>query len=262
MKKKQLFITLTAMALTATLAIGGTLAYMSTITETKENVFSSSDLGGYIEEVFDEETAEKYTPGDVITKAPLIGLESDSKSNAYVASRIVCSYKDVSGNRVEISLEDFQKNYGTLNYINSMGISANGINADAWEKLEGSTGDIYAYIGSDKALKELVAGAKTENLFDTVTVNIGILEQIKSKYASQTVYEETSPGVFTEVEKTESSSQSKALYIKNSDGSYDIVDIYKLPEFEIDVQGFLVQSTGMEYEVGYLNALKELVAAN
>ena len=264
MKKKQIFITLTAMALTAVLAVGGTLAYLSTITETKKNVFTSSDLGGYIEEEFDGELAKKYTPGDAIYKQPRIGLEAGSGSDAYVAARVVCTYKDnATGESKTISLADFQEKFGTIRYKDSNGAFQNGVNP-AWVSVSanGVAGDVFKYTDGNGVLKVLAKGEKTANIFDEVVVLVGIEEQVKTEYQSTIVYEETSPGVYEVVDKTDTSSQSKAIYIKNADGTYTLTDIYELPEFEIDVQGFLVQNTGMETEQDYVNALMELVSAN
>ena len=51
--KKKIAMTLGAMALTAVVAIGGTLAYLSSVTETKTNTFSSSkDITTELKETF------------------------------------------------------------------------------------------------------------------------------------------------------------------------------------------------------------------
>ena len=259
MKKKQIIITLSAMALTAALTIGGTLAYLSAVTETKENVFSSDDgLKGRIEEVWDKDQGSSYTPGEVITKRPWLVLTKGS-SDSFAAATITCV--DNEGNT--ISLEDFESKYGEIKYNNN-GVASAGINP-AWVKV-GGTDNMYV-LRENGALKKLVAttaDATTTPMFDSVTVLTGIEEVWEEEYKSKTVYEEyyDEDGKVQErvVSANAISSTSTKKYIKNADGTKEDVtdkDLTKLPKFQINVKGYLVQAEGVD-ETTAITELKKL----
>ncbi len=260
MKKKQLFITLTAMALTAALAIGGTLAYLSTVTETKENVFSSDDgLKGRIEEEWDADEGSSYTPGNAITKSPWLVLEAGS-SPAFAAATITCVDND--GNT--ISLEEFQSKYGQIQYSNNEEF-VDGINP-AWVKVAG-TQNMYVLKDGD-LLKKLEAtettAATTTTMFDSVKVLAGIEEVWTEAYKNITVYEEyydENGNVKERVVSANSvSNTSTKKYIKNADGTKTEVtneDMTKLPNFQINIKGYLVQAEGVD-DTTAIEELKKL----
>lgn len=249
MKAKQILITVTAMVLTGVLAIGGTLAYLSTTTETKKNVFSSSkDLDGKIEETFDEKTASDYTPGDVIEKVPT--LKNDSNNiDAYAAVKITCI--DADGN--EISIDEFKK-YGTFDIL------------EHWQPIADG---IYAYADKDANdptkinLLTLEAGKSTSPVFAEVKVNTGIEKVSTTSESGKVVYKQNEDGKYEIVsessEVTEDTkyytvtvdANGKKTYTETTEGLTE-----KLPSFRIDVTGYMVQSEGMKEA----DAITELLA--
>ena len=72
--KNKVLLAAGSVALVGTIAVGGTLAYLSSITETKKNVFTSSKSihGKLTETEWNEESASSYYPGKVIAKNPQI----------------------------------------------------------------------------------------------------------------------------------------------------------------------------------------------
>lgn len=102
--KKGMATTLVAMGLTAVLTLGGTLAYLSTITETKTNTFSSSkNITTKLTEDFDPEEASNYKPGQVITKAPKLENTSEGES-IWVAASL-----EYTNGAENISYEEFKQ---------------------------------------------------------------------------------------------------------------------------------------------------------
>ena len=85
MNKKKVALTACAAALVGTLAVGGTLAYLTQVTNTVDNVFSSDSnlTGELVEPSWNQETASKYVPGQTIAKDPQ--LKSTCDFDAYVA---------------------------------------------------------------------------------------------------------------------------------------------------------------------------------
>ena len=87
--KKKVVVSTCAVALAGTLAVGGVLAYLHAQTDTVRNVFTGEqdNLNGHIEEEFERDKADRYVPGDVITKKPHVVNESDSIT-AWVAVKV------------------------------------------------------------------------------------------------------------------------------------------------------------------------------
>lgn len=89
MKNKKLVLGLGAVALVATLTIGGTMAYFTDADEA-QNVFTMGKVDGELTEptwdendTDDDGTIENVKPGDVIEKDPTLTLADDSE-DAYV----------------------------------------------------------------------------------------------------------------------------------------------------------------------------------
>ena len=78
-KMKKITATAAAMVLSAGIAVGGTLAYLNSVTETKTNTFTSSKniTTTLTETEWLENSGKDYTPGDVIKKNPVMINESD-----------------------------------------------------------------------------------------------------------------------------------------------------------------------------------------
>ncbi|MEG0708980.1 MAG: SipW-dependent-type signal peptide-containing protein, partial [Longicatena sp.] len=112
MNKKRLTATVAAMALTGVMAVAGTLAYMQQVTETKQNVFTSSkDIDTELtEETFEQTVANNYYPGQTILKNPVMHNESVDGTPIYVATKL--TFKDNDGNI--ISRADFEAKYAKI----------------------------------------------------------------------------------------------------------------------------------------------------
>lgn len=95
-KMKKITATAAAMVLSAGIAVGGTLAYLNSVTETKTNTFTSSKniTTTLTETEWLENSGKDYTPGDVIKKNPVMINESDQA--VYMAIKV--DYADADGN--------------------------------------------------------------------------------------------------------------------------------------------------------------------
>ena len=257
MKKKQVLITGAAMALTAVLAVGGTLAYMTAITETKKNVFTS-DKGVTIklEEIgwdnSGKKKAENYTPGDVIAKDP--GIVNECNESVWSGVKLdyigTDRYKTGEEYKATYYTQDAFKKYGTID-----------IEGTAWTLIATNKNgsELYAYNS------ELEAAAKTApTLFNNLSVDAKIKEEktsdwteaykkvVKNTYdangklvSSDVVYEKYDAATTPEVSNS---------YVVDKDGKY--VDAYGLPRFTIDVSGYAVQFS----EVDFATAKTQLIA--
>jgi len=240
MKKKSLIKGLGIALLAGVIAIGGTLAYLSSVTETKTNTFASSGNveGKIVEENWDEtgeDQASNYKPGDVIAKDPTVQLEADSEP-AYVGMQldfigsdgVKMAYGDAAtGTTQATSATGFQA-YATHNGINT-GWSLIGRNA------EGS--ELYFYTSI------LTAGTAAGTIFDEITVNAGITTV--STTANQTYYTKTTTydgnGVITGQTFTETTTPTETTTTYyDQDGN--AVGVDTLPTFEIAAKGYAIQS--------------------
>ena len=102
---KKITLTAAAMVLSAGLAVGGTLAYLNAVTETKTNTFTSSRniTTTLTETEWTSDSGKNYLPGDVIKKNPVMNNESDQP--VYMAVKV--DYLDDKGNLM--SAEEFKK---------------------------------------------------------------------------------------------------------------------------------------------------------
>ena len=238
--KKRLAATFGAMALTAVIAIGGTLAYLSNVTETKTNTFTSAgkDVNGSVkEENWEKEgkdQASDYTPGQVIAKDPTIQLEADSES-AWVGVKL--EFLGSDGVRMA---------YGTPKTEDA---AATGFNVyashdgikEGWVLIakneQGS--ELYAY-----QTNAIEGGQSAPTIFDEITVNAGITkvtENVQKTYYKKTTVLDADGNITSETTipvKVEEMDPTVTYYDENGNA----VGAQTLPKFEILVKGFAVQS--------------------
>lgn len=233
--KKKVVLSLGSLALVGAIAVGGTLAYLSSVTETKKNVFSGSNgiHGELTETEWNEDEASNYYPGKVIAKNPQIVNDMNS-SDAYVA--------------VTVNFIDTTK--GTnLTYKEFLAYASVDFNKTDWKKVDTNFKDktlVYMYNNV------LAPGAATKELFTEVTINTGIQTVIVNKKETGKVYKEVEQG--TEgAEKKEDGKyyvlvKEDVITVESTD-RYVVIDGEKisnaetvLPSFHIDVQGYMVQT--------------------
>ena len=94
--------------------VGGTLAYLNAVTETKTNTFTSSRniTTTLTETEWTSDSGKNYLPGDVIKKNPVMNNESDQP--VYMAVKV--DYLDDNGNLM--SAEEFKKYASITDYDN------------------------------------------------------------------------------------------------------------------------------------------------
>ena len=119
-KMKKITATAAAMAISAGLAVGGTLAYLNSVTETKTNTFTSGKniTTTLTETEWTTDSGKNYTPGDVIRKNPVMKNESDQA--VYMAIKV--DYTDAQGSLM--SAEAFEKYASVTDF-----------DLDDWEKI-------------------------------------------------------------------------------------------------------------------------------
>ena len=226
---KKITLTAAAMVLSAGIAVGGTLAYLNSVTETKTNVFASDksisiDLTEPQWERYGKEwtsdSGKNYLPGDVIKKNPVMNNESDQP--VYMAVKI--DYLDDKGNLM--SAEEFKKYASITDYDNDNWKMAT-VNSDGSE--------VWIYMTA------VEAGESTEALFNNVTVNTGITEEWSSAAKTTTIYKCDADGNKLSIIDTTKEQYDPTVIYKDADGN--IVSAGTLPTFNIKVTGFAVQAS-------------------
>lgn len=237
--KKRLAATFGAMALTAVIAIGGTLAYLSNVTETKKNTFTSAgkDVDGTVkEENWEKEgkdQASDYTPGQVIAKDPTIQLEANSES-AWVGVKLEFLGSDGTRMAYGTPKTEEAKATGFNVYASHDGIK------EGWvliaKNAQGS--ELYAY--QPNAIE---GGQSAPTIFDNITVNAGITkvtENAQKTYYTKKTELDANGNIIKEllVEVVGDMNSTTTYYDENGNA----VGAQTLPKFEILVKGFAVQS--------------------
>lgn len=248
--KKRIAMTLGAMALTAVIAIGGTLAYLSSVTETKTNTFTSGkDVSTELTETeWNEDSGKDYTPGKVIAKNPVMTNDTESETDIYVAVKL-----DYIGNDGKLmSYDDFKK-YAeaqtTLADTNKDGFT------DSWEKIRENADGSEIWVVKTKLAKN----ASTDAIFDSIKVNAGITEVWTESAKTTKTYKVDAGGNKTLV-NTDTETYDPTYTYVDADGKK--VDAATLPTFEIKVTGFAIQAEGFTEEGGNTitdEGIKELV---
>ena len=206
---KKITLTAAAMVLSAGLAVGGTLAYLNAVTETKTNTFTSSRniTTTLTETEWTSDSGKNYLPGDVIKKNPVMNNESDDKGNL-------------------MSAEEFKKYASITDYDNDNWKMAT-VNSDGSE--------VWIYMTA------VEAGESTEALFNNVTVNAGITEEWSSAAKTTTIYKCDADGNKLSIIDTTKEQYDPTVIYKDADGN--IVSAGTLPTFNIKVTGFAVQAS-------------------
>lgn len=235
--KKRIAATLGAMALTAVIAVGGTLAYLTHVTETKTNTFSSSkDITTELSEKFDPEEAKTYTPGKVITKTPVITNTSEEGMNAYIAVSL-----DYTNGASSITAKEFAE-YAEIQGMNVIDWTKIGTAADGKE--------LYMY----NTL--LASGAKTNPIFTAVKVNAGILEVKKTGKTGEIIYTRDSTGKLIDVKDNTTIVDTTKYYNAKGEEISAKDAVAGLPTFEIKVQGYAVQGADVTEELAKTELIK------
>ena len=219
---KKITLTAAAMVLSAGLAVGGTLAYLNAVTETKTNTFTSSRniTTTLTETEWTSDSGKNYLPGDVIKKNPVMNNESDQP--VYMAVKV--DYLDDKGNLM--SAEEFKKYALITDYDNDNWKMAT-VNSDGSE--------VWIYMTA------VEAGESTEALFNNVTVNAGITEEWSSAAKTTTIYKCDADGNKLSIIDTTKEQYDQTVIYKDADGN--IVSAGTLPTFNIKVTGFADQAS-------------------
>lgn len=242
MKAKNKIKMFAIIALVALVAVGSTLAYLSSVTDTKENKFTSSKgLTGEITETewFEEgKQWDDYLPGQSHGKNPVISID-DKGVDAYVAMKV-----DITGNDGErLTLAEFQEKYAKVSYKNADDTYTDGINP-AWRADKENDG-FYFY---DSILP---TGKATTAIFDKVTINTGIYRVYSSKTQTEKLitYKVDEQGKEIPGSRVEGTGQILAsedakIYVEKDGELVEVTDVdSNLPTFQINVTGYAVQAS-------------------
>ena len=163
-RKKHLTIIL-AIVLVATVAIGGTLAYLFTTTDTKTNVFTFADnIKAYLDEPsWVPEDALNLVPGKEIAKDPQIKNTSENGVVEYAAIRL--TFLDGAGN--EIQADDMVEllNLIDIDWSNNWTLKQGTLTADMTGTVTAATAK-QIYIFNDT----LPQGVTSDPVFYSVTI--------------------------------------------------------------------------------------------
>ena len=160
-KKNRLTIIL-AIALVAVLAVGGSLAYLATLTNQIPNAFSfAENIKARLDEPnWDPDDAQNLIPGYEVRKDPMVTNVSNNEVDEFTAIRV--SFTDGAGNLLSNTAAATDYVGRLLRILNITWNTAD------WELLDasyqGKAEQIWVY--KDK----LVPGETTPALFDTVTI--------------------------------------------------------------------------------------------
>ena len=202
-KKKAIFILV--IALVAVLSIGGTLAYLTATTNTKSNVFTSTNsiTAVLFESTWDGGTAatpsptvdssnttlgvnqaKTMTPGKTVPKNPVIqNTNATGGESEYVAMRVTFYKKDSSGTRTAMTADEVNNLLVGLAVYddNTNGIPSDGgltVNS-AWVADSGNSSNaqkIFYYASNDgtsTTMTSLATGTDTAALFQYVGIISG-----------------------------------------------------------------------------------------
>ncbi|MCH1981314.1 SipW-dependent-type signal peptide-containing protein [Ruminococcus sp. OA3] len=225
MANKKFRNTLIALSLVAVVGIGGTLAYLTHITNTETNTFTMGKgiTGETDEPNWDEEEAQNFTPGKVIAKDPLIrNLSDESTDPVFAAATIQYQVKNEADEWVDTTYAELDK---FIN-IKSGAPLADGFNTADWKMAKDNT---IAYYTKEKVAPD---GGETTRIFDAVEIDQLALTPDQIASAALT---DGSPIQF-DVTKYE---------VKDAEGnvtSYTYTD-YKMQDFQIIITGYLVQGS-------------------
>ena len=255
MNKKKTALTACAAALAGTLAIGGTLAYLTSRTSTVENVFTGEDknLGGRIDEKFDEKTASKYMPGDLIVKEPVLENLKDSV-DAYVAVKV-----DFSKDNTAVDYDTFKQD-ATVIYQ-----GAEGFNTVNWKEVPVKGADYKFFVYKDV----VKADTKTAPIFDHIQIDKQIKVEFNEKSKTTTVWKEVTKedyenaaGNKQALKSSEDENEVIKYYVQESvtketfdpeenyyvidkDGKVTPSDSKKIPDLKVNVIGYMVQARNL-----------------
>lgn len=272
MNKKKLALTACATALVGTLAIGGTLAYLTSKTNTVENVFTGEDkeLGGKITECFDKDKAEKYMPGDAIYKIPKL-VNDESSVEAWVAVKV-----DFTKEGETISYDEFKK-YASIQTKDADKNFQDGFNTADFEELPGLSDNYKVFVYKEK----VAPGQSTKQIFDQVTMDAKIKSVYNKETKVTTAYREVTAEdyekaagnkqqvgerYFVEESVTkETVQEGKTYFLITKDANGETVvkatDVTKLPQIKVNVSGYMVQAQNVDYNTAK-EELKNLVLGN
>ena len=236
--KKKVLLAAGSVALVGTIAVGGTLAYLSSMTETKKNVFTGSNLihGELTETYWNEESGSNYYPGKVIAKNPqIVNYAEDKSIDAYVAVTVKFTDK-TNGANTQLSYDEF-KDYATVDF-----------DENRWELISGKDDKTLVYMYKEV----LKAGETSEPVFENVTIETGIKCVFEKKTETEKVYKEVDKDTENAIEKDGKYYVlvDESSVTVNSKDNYVIIDGEEvrttslvLPIFDIDVKGYMVQGT-------------------
>lgn len=239
-----------AAALIGVIAVGSTLAYLSSVTETKTNKFTGAgNIDATIDETNWKEDVE-YLPGEVKAKNPQITNSLDSSTPIYTGVKIEFTDKDGK----PISYADFQENYGKLQIADLKDSEGkiiswkDGINTSAWTMADDKYGDkgIFVYYSANNGI--LGKGAETDPaVFDGLKVN-GAIKKVITSTTTEVYPAITDP----DTGKLVADKTNGALKTGTAIDQYQVVvdengniveDATGLPEFNVNVTGYGVQAT-------------------
>lgn len=238
MKKQTMKKTILGLSLAAVLGLGGTFAYLTATTGEKVNSFTSTNniTGETVETEWKETSGSEYTPGQVIKKNPTVKINANSES-AYVGLKV-----EYIADGKHFSQSDF-KNYVKIDDLNT-----------DWNlaKTYDNGDEFYVY-------KNVLETSETDQsapaLFNSVTVSAGLVTETKTSQATYYTYETDANGkkiALKEVTKGEIKKGTTYYKVENNkitgvlgtaieDGS----TATKLPDFEIKITGYAVQSKNL-----------------
>jgi len=164
-RKKKITVIL-AVSLAAILAIGGTLAYLATLTGQKENAFTfAENVKARLDEPnWDPDSGKELIPGAEIRKDPMITNVSNNDVSEYVAVRI--NFTDGSGNLLS-------DDSGDDNYVGRL-LAMLDIdwNTADWGLADSTMEDCAEQVWVYK--HELAPNEVTNPLFSTVTIKSSV----------------------------------------------------------------------------------------
>jgi predicted ribosomally synthesized peptide with SipW-like signal peptide len=232
MNVKKLAKGITVIALIAIIAVGATFAYLTNVTETKTNTFSSSkNITTTLTEDFKPEDGQNYIPGKEIHKAPVM-TNTSTDEDVWIAVSV--DYQNGAG--TSMSQADFEK-YCTIN----------GWDTTDWTQIASGPNGQELYIYNSK----VTPGAATNAIFTSVTVNTGISQVWKNGKTGSIVYTKDANGNLIDVQDNTSVVNTNTYYdATGKDITAEVIAAggveSTLPTFNIVVKGYAVQGSGVE----------------
>lgn len=232
-KSAKVLLICAALALVVVISVNITLAYLTAVTEKKENIFKAKQniTGMWVQPCFENGKTYYISPGSKIIKDPLV-LNTTKNKPIYVGAKMTFS--------LNIGYGDIDVDYDTFTHY----VTIEGLMGDNWESMDGSV----ASVGKNKwYFYNDVLEAFDENIpaYNSLTKTVDYYGGAGD--TDNTTYLFTGVTVNKDIRIADLSDSTK--YVENNqitkDFDYGINTVFKDFKFKIRLESYGVDADGI-----------------